>query len=87
VRLCISCRPGQIDIQMPFGITASPVEVRVRAAAGTSDPARVAVMPRAPRLFTRTMGGKGEAIALHAQTYRLVNEACPQRREAISSFT
>jgi hypothetical protein len=33
------------------------------------------------------MGGKGEAIALHAQTYRLVNEACPQRREAISSFT
>jgi uncharacterized protein (TIGR03437 family) len=68
--------PGQINLQMPFGITASSVEVRVRTAAGRSDPARVAIVPRAPRLFTRTLGGRGEAIALHVN-YRLVGEGDP----------
>jgi uncharacterized protein (TIGR03437 family) len=61
---------------MPFGITGSSVEVRVRTAAGTSDPARVAIVPRAPRLFTRTLDGRGEAIALHVN-YRLVGEGDP----------
>jgi uncharacterized protein (TIGR03437 family) len=68
--------PGQINLQMPFGITASSVEVRVRTAAGTSDPARVAIVPRAPRLFTRTLDGRGEAIALHVN-YRVVGEGDP----------
>jgi uncharacterized protein (TIGR03437 family) len=68
--------PGQINLQMPFGITGSSVEVRVRTAAGTSDPARVAIVPRAPRLFTRTLDGRGEAIALHVN-YRLVGEGDP----------
>ena len=69
--------PGQINIQMPFGLTASAVEVRVRTAAGTSDPARILIVPRAPRLFTRTLDGKGEVIALHVPDYRLVGEGTP----------
>lgn len=69
--------PAQINIQMPFGIAAASIQVRVRTAQGLSDPATVAIVPRAPRLFTRSMDGKGEAIALHALDYRLAGETSP----------
>ncbi|MCS7315402.1 MAG: hypothetical protein NZ554_08020 [Bryobacteraceae bacterium] len=70
---------GQINIQMPFGITASSVQLRVRTAQGVSDPATVAIVPRAPRLFTRTMDGRGEPILLHATDYSWVSNQAPAK--------
>lgn len=70
---------GQINIQMPFGITATSVQLRLRTAQGVSDPVRVAIAPRAPRLFTRTMDGKGEPILLHAADYSWVSADAPAK--------
>lgn len=67
---------GQINAQMPFDITSSSVQVRVRAAAGQSSPQVVNILPRAPRLFTKTLDGKGEAILVHAN-YTVDSAAAP----------
>lgn len=69
--------PGQINAQLPYTIAGTPLPIRVRTAGGASATQSIAISPRAPRLFTRTMDGKGEAILLHAATYRLVTEAEP----------
>jgi uncharacterized protein (TIGR03437 family) len=68
--------PGQINAQMPFDITSSSVQVRVRNATGQSGPQAVNLLPRAPRLFTKTLDGKGEAILVHA-SYAAVSAAVP----------
>jgi uncharacterized protein (TIGR03437 family) len=67
----------QINAQLPFGISSPSVQVRVRNARGVSNTLTVPVSARAPRLFTLTMDGKGEAIMLHAADYSLVSEAAP----------
>lgn len=69
--------PGQINAQLPYTIAGTSLPIRVRTAGGASASQSIAISPRAPRLFTRTMDGKGEAILLHAATYRLVTEAEP----------
>lgn len=51
--------PGQINAQLPFDLTSATVQVRVRNAAGVSGSDTVTVLSRAPRLFTKTMDGKG----------------------------
>lgn len=68
---------GQINAQLPYSISGATLDLRVRTAAGTSATQRITVATRAPRLFTRTMDGKGEGILLHGATYRLVTEAEP----------
>jgi uncharacterized protein (TIGR03437 family) len=68
---------GQINAQLPYSILGTTLDIRVRTAAGTSASQRITVATRAPRLFTRTMDGKGEGILLHGATYRLVTEAEP----------
>ncbi len=68
---------NQINIQMPFGITAASVQLRVRTAQGVSDAVTVPIVSRAPRLFTRTMDGKGEPILLHASDYSWVSAEAP----------
>lgn len=69
---------GQINAQLPFGLKSSTVTVQVQTAVGTSAAVSVKVLPRAPRLFTKTMDGKGDAILLHAD-YKLVDAANPAR--------
>jgi len=69
---------GQINAQLPFGLKSSTVTVQVQTAAGASAAVSVRVLPRAPRLFTKTMDGKGDAILLHAD-YKLVDSANPAR--------
>ncbi|MBN8733207.1 MAG: hypothetical protein J0L64_21905 [Acidobacteria bacterium] len=69
--------PGQINAQLPYTIAGTSLPLRVRTAGGTSASQTITISPRAPRLFTRTMDGKGEAILLHAATYRLVTESEP----------
>lgn len=68
--------PGQINAQMPYGLRSSGVLVRVRTAGGVSGLAPVSVQSSAPRLFTRTLDGRGEAIALHAN-YQLIDAQRP----------
>ena len=70
--------PTQINAQLPFGLTSSSVQVRVRNAAGASSTDTITILPRAPRLFTKTMDGKGEAIVLHAD-YKVVSAASPAK--------
>ncbi len=68
---------GQINAQLPFGLQGASVSVRVRNAGGVSQAVTVPVRARAPRLFTRTQDGKGEAILLHAADYGLVSRERP----------
>jgi uncharacterized protein (TIGR03437 family) len=68
---------GQINAQLPYSVVGTTLEIRVRNAAGVSATRQIAIAPRAPRLFTKTMDGKGEAILLHATNYRLVTDLEP----------
>ncbi len=67
---------GQINAQLPFEVTSASVGVRVKNAKGTSNTQTVGVTTRAPRLFTRTMDGRGEAIVTHAN-YTVVEAGKP----------
>jgi len=67
---------GQINAQVPFDITSSSVQVRVRSSQGLSSAQTVSILPRAPRLFTKTLDGKGEAILVHAD-YTVVSASAP----------
>ncbi len=70
--------PGQINAQLPFGPFSGPVLVRVRTTTGLSNEEPITVSTAAPRLFTRTMDGLGEAILVH-QDYSLVSAEHPAR--------
>jgi uncharacterized protein (TIGR03437 family) len=70
--------PNQVNAQMPFGISGS-VQVTVRTAAGVSAPAAANLGASAPRLFTKTMDGKGEPILVHSADWTLVSAASPAR--------
>ncbi len=63
--------PGQVNAQLPYSVTGSGVSLRVRTAQGVSATIPITVVPRAPRLLTRSMDGRGDALLLHAD-YSLV---------------
>lgn len=67
---------GQVNGQMPFGLSGT-VAVRVRTAAGLSPAVNLAVSPSAPRLFTKTMDGKGDPILVHGADWSMVTAASP----------
>jgi uncharacterized protein (TIGR03437 family) len=67
---------GQINAQMPFGVSGT-AQVRVRTGAGVSGAAAVTVAASAPRMFTRTMDGKGDPILVHSADWSLVSAASP----------
>lgn len=58
--------PTQINAQMPEFSPGLPLNLRVRNGAGVSDPQPILLVDRAPRLFTFTMDGIGDAIAVHS---------------------
>ena len=70
--------PKQINAQMPFGISGQ-LQVRVRTATGISAPATITVVASAPRLFTKSMDGKGEPILLHSSDWSPGSAASPAR--------
>jgi len=70
---------GQINFQMPFGLTASSVEVRVVNPAGESPWQSVALQATSPALFTLTMDGKGTPTMVHATDWRWVEPSYPAR--------
>lgn len=71
--------PGQINAQMPFNLVG-PLQVQVRTSSGVSDPVNIGLLVSAPKLFTTTLNGLGEAIAVHAD-YSLVSAASPAHHD------
>jgi uncharacterized protein (TIGR03437 family) len=67
--------PGQINAQMPFNVVG-PLQVQIRTSRGVSDPVSIGLLVSTPKLFTTTLNGLGQAIALHAD-YSLVSAASP----------
>jgi uncharacterized protein (TIGR03437 family) len=70
--------PGQINAQMPFNVVGPALQVQVRTSRGVSAPVNIGLLASSPKLFTKTLDGLGEAIALHAD-YSLVSAASPAR--------
>ncbi|MFN7923224.1 MAG: hypothetical protein U0Q16_24195 [Bryobacteraceae bacterium] len=68
---------GQINAQIPYGITGA-WQVRVKNARGTSAAASITIVPCAPRMFTLSQDGKGDAVVLHAD-YSLVTASSPAK--------
>ncbi|MFN7923939.1 MAG: right-handed parallel beta-helix repeat-containing protein [Bryobacteraceae bacterium] len=78
--------PGQIEAQLPFELTASRVAVTVRNASGVSDPDWVDVLPAAPALFAKQVGGRLEAMAYHADGRTINGDSPAEPGEAILLF-
>lgn len=68
--------PGQINVQFPFTSPGS-VQVRIRIGPAYSAPASVPLAARAPRIFTKSMDGKGEPTLFHARDFSWVSAANP----------
>jgi uncharacterized protein (TIGR03437 family) len=68
--------PGQVNAQLPSELACPRVEVRVRHNGQSSNPMPIEIQPHAPRLFTLSMDGEGQAVLLHPD-YRLVSAADP----------
>ena len=71
--------PTQINGQFPFDFHGKTVQVRVRNASGISAAASINLQAVAPRLLTKSMDGRGEAILTDAMDYKLVSAAVPAR--------
>ncbi len=69
--------PGQINFQMPFGLTPGAVQVRVRTPKGLSAPAAALIQTVAPALFTVDGSGSGEPFVLHGADYSVVRASSP----------
>lgn len=69
--------PQQINAQMPYGTGGKNVTVIVKTAAGSSNETVVKVDAVAPRFYTKTMDGRGEALLLRYPEYTLVSESAP----------
>ena len=78
--------PGRIDAQMPVELTGRSIELRVRNSLGASDARAVALAPYAPRLITKTAGGKGEALAWHADRTPVTAEFPAQPGEVVTMY-
>lgn len=68
--------PGQINAQLPFEIAGPTVQVEVRNRLGAFRTGNIAVAAGAPRLFTKTSDGAGEAFLIRSD-YTLVSPALP----------
>ena len=69
--------PGQVNFQMPFGIAAATVQVKVKNANGTSAAVTATLQAVAPALFTADSSGSGDPLVLHAADYSMVNGPRP----------
>ncbi|MBZ5624998.1 MAG: hypothetical protein LAQ69_40795 [Acidobacteriia bacterium] len=77
-----SVAAGLINAQFPFGLEGSTIQVRVRNGGGISAATSTVVQTVAPRLLTKTMDGKGEAVVMDSLDWKLVSAAMPARGDA-----
>lgn len=67
--------PGQINAELPFNLVG-PLQVRIRTSRGVSDLVNIGLLSSAPKLFTTTLDGLGQAIAVHSD-FNLITAANP----------
>ena len=70
--------PRQINAQLPFDLAGPGIQARVRNANGVSAADSFPLLVRTPRVFTWTMDGKGDAIAVHAD-YSPISSGSPAK--------
>jgi uncharacterized protein (TIGR03437 family) len=58
--------PGQINAQLPFGLTGDTVSIVVTNGSGASDPRQIQIGPSSPGIFTDPPGGAGQGIVVFA---------------------
>lgn len=69
--------PGQINAQIPYGIPQGSISISVRDASGSVASSAVQVVAASPGVFTKTLNGRGEAIATHSDA-KLINRSVGQ---------
>ena len=58
--------PGQINAQLPFGLTGDTTTIVVTNGSGASDPRQIQIGPFSPGIFTDPPGGAGQGIVVFA---------------------
>ena len=70
--------PKQINAQLPYSLMAGPAQLRIRTAAGTSNPEPITIAARAPKFFTFDFSGQGPVVAQTAD-FATVTDANPAK--------
>ena len=68
--------PGQVNAQLPYGVTSVTVGIRVRTTAGVSGTDTIPLKPRAPKIFTIDFSGKGAGVVTDQQ-YNVISQGLP----------
>ncbi len=76
--------PGQINAQVPYGVTPGTVNIEVDGLAVVRQTA--AVSATAPGIFTTTGSGTGPGVILRADDYQLVSASAPTQAGAFISI-
>lgn len=63
--------PGQINAQIPYEVSGSNAEVRVRNEAGESEPRTLNLTLVSPAIYTSAQNGSGQAIVVNAYSASL----------------
>jgi uncharacterized protein (TIGR03437 family) len=63
---------NQVNVQVPYELTGTTAEVRVSNSNGSSESQRVNLAIHSPSLFTLAQSGRGQAIAVLADTATIV---------------
>ena len=69
--------PGQINVQVPFGLTGSSASVQVFNSAGESEVRTIAITPQSPAIFTANQSGAGQAVIVFGNTATIVGPVRP----------
>jgi uncharacterized protein (TIGR03437 family) len=64
--------PGQINAQVPYGVSGSSATVQVTTPAGTSNTETINLAPASPAIFTANQNGSGQAVVVFANTTTIV---------------
>jgi len=80
--------PTQINLQVPFGITATTptIPVVVTTSAGASDPVNVTLLYAAPGIFTQNGSGCGPGAILNVAADRTVTINSPSQSASPGSY-
>jgi uncharacterized protein (TIGR03437 family) len=64
--------PGQINAQVPFGVSGPDASVRVTNPAGSSEIRSINLAPQSPAIFTANQNGVGQAVIVFGNTATIV---------------
>jgi uncharacterized protein (TIGR03437 family) len=64
--------PGQINVQVPFGVSGPAATVVVTTPAGTSNSETINIAPASPAVFTTSQNGSGQGVVVFGNTATIV---------------